>query len=41
METVFTKDLPALFLFVRDKGGRVSRMLIIQDGRVTAAARIS
>jgi hypothetical protein len=37
----FTKEVPALFLFIRDERGRVARLLIIQDGRVTEARRKS
>jgi len=35
----FSKEIPALYIFVRDKSGRVSGMLIIQDGKITFAKR--
>lgn len=40
-ETVFfSKEPPALFLFVRNEKGQVAQMLTIQDGRVTAAKKV-
>jgi hypothetical protein len=39
-QVFFTKAIPALFIFLRDKTGRVFRMLTIQDGRVMSAAKI-
>jgi Domain of unknown function (DUF4440) len=36
----FTKEIPALFLFIRNDKGQISQMLIIQDGRVTAAKKV-
>ena len=35
----FSTKIPALYVFVRDKSGRVSGMLIIQDGKITFAKR--
>ena len=39
-QVFFTKSIPALFIFLRDKTGRVFRMLTIQDGRITSAEKI-
>ncbi|MGH9947226.1 MAG: DUF4440 domain-containing protein [Pyrinomonadaceae bacterium] len=36
----FTKDIPALFIFVRDRVGRISRLLTVQEGKVTSATNI-
>ncbi len=36
----FLKDPPALYLFIRNEKGQVAQMLIIQDGRVTAAKKV-
>ncbi|MEJ7847835.1 MAG: DUF4440 domain-containing protein [Pyrinomonadaceae bacterium] len=36
----FPKDIPALFMFVRDSTGRIARLLTIQDGKVTSATKI-
>jgi len=36
----FLKELPELFLFIRNDKGQVAQMLTIRDGRVTAAKKI-
>lgn len=36
----FTRTPAALYLFIRDRSGKVSHVLFIQDGRVTAAKKI-
>jgi ketosteroid isomerase-like protein len=36
----FTKEIPALFLFIRNEKGKLSELLTIQDGRVTAAKKV-
>jgi hypothetical protein len=35
----FSREIPALYVFVRDRSGRISGMLIIQDGKITFAKR--
>jgi ketosteroid isomerase-like protein len=35
----FMKEIPALFIFLRNEKGQVSQMIIIQDGRVTLAKK--
>ncbi len=36
----FTMTPPALYVFVRDRTGKIGHLLFIQDGRVTAAKRL-
>jgi hypothetical protein len=36
----FTRTPAALYLFMRDRRGKVSHVLFVQDGRVTAAKKI-
>ena len=36
----FTTTPPALYVFVRDRAGKIGHLLFIQDGRVTAAKRL-
>jgi ketosteroid isomerase-like protein len=36
----FLKEVPALFVFLRDEKGRVAQLIIIQDGRIIPAKRI-
>jgi hypothetical protein len=33
----FSKEIPALYIFVRDRSGHINGMLIIQDGKITFA----